>query len=283
MDCISPVWVKKIFQHVPCGKCNFCLRSRALDWCFRLQQEQKVSNTSHFITLTYADEYLPFEYTTGEATLCPDDLQRFLKRLRKDNEQFKYRTSKPIRFYAVGEYGEMGSRPHYHALVFNAEVQAIDRLNKTWPVGRVDVGRVEPASIGYVSGYVFKRFEDYGNRIAPFARMSRRPGIGLNYLEKNKQWHKPENLPEFTQELNRFHIMDNGHTRRLPRYYKEKVFTSGDREAYSARLQVTRAEAYQREITRLKRFYDDPETAYLRRISSAHEKIMKNHLKTKTL
>lgn len=271
-----------MFQHVPCGKCNFCLTSRSLDWAFRLEWEQKKSTSSKFITLTYADEYIPID-TDGKETLCQRDVQLFLKRMRKFDGARKTSKSKNIRYYYVGEYGEKKGRPHYHLILFNAEMETINAIPEIWPIGGVHIGTVTGPSIGYTCGYIFKRFVYQGAGEKPFSQMSRRPGIGLNYLEKNKLWHKPENQAEYSQAMNRFHVVANGHQRRLPRYFKNKVFTTGDRDAFNALLPEMRQKAYKTEIARLRAFYDDPETSYLRNQPIYHEQITRKQAKNRTL
>ena len=61
-----------------------------------------------FVTLTYADDQLP-----DGNSLCPEDVTKFLKRLRKRIDPVK------IRYFLCGEYGEGStSRPHYHLILF---------------------------------------------------------------------------------------------------------------------------------------------------------------------
>lgn len=253
-----------------------------MDWCFRLQWEQKQSYSSHFITLTYADEYLPIDVQTGQGTLCELDVRNFFKRLRKYNSKVQGKTI-GIRFYYCGEYGTEGNRPHYHIILFNAKLKTIENLHKVWPIGQVDVGDVTPASIGYVTGYTINRAKDYGTLVPPYAGMSRRPGIGYNYLKSNAKWHKDESHPKYEQAMNRFFVLDNGHKRRLPRYYKDKIFTTGDKDAYNATLQPMRQEVYEREITRLAKLQENPEMYYFYAVREAHEAISRKNKKTKSL
>ena len=113
---------------VPCGKCPECLANKRSQWSFRLSQELKYTEfNSFFITLTYDDLHLPFAIPeigsnmVGSPTLVKSDLQLFFKRLRK-----KLATN--IRYYAVGEYGSRTSRPHYHAIVFNIDLDMVNEL-----------------------------------------------------------------------------------------------------------------------------------------------------------
>ena len=68
-DCESPIRVynKYLGEYVwtSCGHCNACRKKRASRWIARLETERSQHMTSFFVTLTYANEYLPI--------LCPDD------------------------------------------------------------------------------------------------------------------------------------------------------------------------------------------------------------------
>ena len=71
-----------------------------------MTEEAKLHKENCFITLTYNNNNLP-KYKS----LVKKELQDFFKRLRK-----KY--GEGIRYYACGEYGPKGKRPHYHAIIF---------------------------------------------------------------------------------------------------------------------------------------------------------------------
>lgn len=127
-----------------------------------------------FVTMTYSDEFLP----AGE-TLVPRDLTLWQKRFRKD-------FGNGIRFFSIGEYGDLSGRPHYHAAVFGA-CPSVDELASTWRFGLVHVGELNPDSAGYLAGYVTKkmtRADDprLAGRYPEFSRPSRRPGLGVAAL-----------------------------------------------------------------------------------------------------
>ena len=65
---------------LPCGKCPNCYARRISGWSFRLMEEDKVSSSSYFITLTYDN---PPMSENGFMTLKKSDFQKFMKRLRK--------------------------------------------------------------------------------------------------------------------------------------------------------------------------------------------------------
>lgn len=172
-----------------------------------------------FVTLTYADEFLP-------PTLKPEDLQKYFKRLRRDLP------GRPIKFFACGEYGSAakGRRPHYHAIIFGLSPVA-DRkvIQENWPYcdwqaleeterGRRAIGNVTFGSCHYVAGYVMKKLVgekakevyDANGVVAPFVRMSK--GLGLSFALDNKEL--------LTKSLQ---IGFSGYCVALPRYFRDKL------------------------------------------------------------
>lgn len=153
MQCIYPYFTK--YGHaVPCGKCPTCLQRRTEQWVFRLQQEQKNSLSSHFLTLTYNEEFIR-KTPNKWSTLQVRDLQLFFKRLRK-------RTSLKLSYYAVGEYGSSTYRPHYHVILFNQLDQSTmvdmwrDEHTKK-PLGHIYIDEVNSNTLGYTAGYIQKK------------------------------------------------------------------------------------------------------------------------------
>lgn len=189
---------------VPCGQCIGCRFNRAENWASRMMHEASLHAHNSFITLTYNDNHLP-----PDGNLAPDDVTLFFKRLRKSLK------GKKILYYYCGEYGENFSRPHYHICLFGYDFSS-DRLphrlagettvyrspslEKLWPFGFSEIGNLEYDSARYVAGYVQKKItgkkaKDHYTKLIPetgevqdvlpeFARMSRRPAIGLNWINQ---------------------------------------------------------------------------------------------------
>lgn len=203
------------------------------NWSFRLMQEEKVSTSAYFLTLTYAPEYTRIT-KNGFMGLSKDDFQRFVKRLRKRHEG---NTGKPLKYYAVGEYGGRFKRPHFHVILFNADIEKIipkkyanaitrgeikldgrhpmDCLD--WHYGHCTVGTVSEASIGYTLIYISKpsRIPEHRNddREREFGLMSK--GLGANYLTKAMRlWHKAD------MEGRQYVALADGKKASLPRYYR---------------------------------------------------------------
>lgn len=181
------------FDLVPCGHCIGCRLDHAKQWSIRCCLEASFYDHNYFVTLTYDDEHNPKH-------LVKEDLQKFIKKLRTYLE----RSGKASpRFFANGEYGSSTLRPHYHAIFFNLELDDLkyfkttntgtlynsDFLTKIWNKGHVVVAEVNYHTCNYVARYIVKGYkgadlEKYGFT-NEFILMSRRPGIGFGYFDKN--------------------------------------------------------------------------------------------------
>jgi len=175
-----------------CGQCVPCRVNRRRVWTHRIMLEAAGHEHNTFLTLTYNDENLP-----ENGTLIPRDLTLFLKRLRA-------KVGEGIRYYAVGEYGDKSERPHYHAAMFGLQgcrrtvtspnrkgycCDICELLSQLWGKGNVFSGTLTSESAGYIAGYVTKKLTHkddprLGGRYPEFARMSLKPGIGLNMMDE---------------------------------------------------------------------------------------------------
>lgn len=115
-----------------------------------ISKSQAVDKTDYPVSEQYGrDNLIPF--------LNYVDVQNYIKRLRKHLFQIlgSYET---LHFYAVGEYGPVHFRPHYHLLLFtNSErVSQVLRYchDKSWKLGRSDFQRSAGGSASYVASYV---------------------------------------------------------------------------------------------------------------------------------
>lgn len=247
---------KKIWQDlwitdwvpIACGECIGCRMDYSRMWADRCMLEAQQYEHNAFITLTYDDAHLPplVECTnieTGEIfmwpSLVPDELTKFIKDLRRYYEYHFNWTG--IRFYACGEYGSEGGRPHFHILAFNMPPLPDTRYwfttdqhekvyhseilqNNIWKKGICSVGELTWNSAAYVARYVVKKqkgvtkglVELCGNLVSglepEFTRMSRNPGIAHNYYDEHKN--------EF-YETDEIVISVRGKVRTIkpPRYY----------------------------------------------------------------
>ena len=235
---------------VPCGKCAGCLSNQRSDWTFRLKQELKGSHSAYFVTLTYDENKVPQKWVEEDGvpfpynTLRKSDLQLFIKRLRtySDREAEKYQIDRngskiqckapPLRYYAIGEYGPETLRPHYHGLFFNMSEDSMRNLDKLWKQGFIKIGDVNTASIHYVTKYVINRKQDVPGVEPAFSIMSRRPGIGSGYINNvNVCYHRQSQGQKF-QVTN-----EGGIEQRMPRFYKQKIFTKNELQGYKEQIE----------------------------------------------
>lgn len=209
---------------MPCGKCPECRKRRISGWSFRLVQESKRACSAWFVTLTYDTEFVPLT-EKGFMNLSKRDVQLFMKRLRKLSPE-------KLRYYLCGEYGGKSFRPHYHLILFNANVSAIELawidVDTKRPLGHIHYGDVNSASIGYCLKYMSKvgriPYHSNDDRLPEFAHMSK--GLGQNYLtDAVSHWHKAD-------LVNRMHlVLLDGKKVAMPRYYKDKLYDDNERES----------------------------------------------------
>lgn len=144
-----------------------CRINRRKIWTTRLVLEGHAHSENCFITLTYKDESLP-----KPPSVRPTDLATFLNPLKLFYPDMRY--------FAIGEYGSLRSRPHYHLLLFGRNLQKA-AAEWLWPHGFVDVAAFNLSTAAYVAGYIADKLKlaAYPDGIAPpFCRLSTKPGLG---------------------------------------------------------------------------------------------------------
>jgi hypothetical protein len=214
---------------IACGQCVGCRLERSRQWAIRCLHEASLYENNCFITLTFNNEEL--YKRSNPWSLNVRDFQLFMKRLRK-----KYGTN--IRFFHCGEYGDTGSRPHYHACLFNFDfpdkklwriaqgnrLYISDALASLWPFGFSTIGDVTFESAAYVARYIMKKVtgdksedhyqwaDDETGEIHPlkpeYVTMSRRPGIAKLWFDKYQDDVYPKDF-----------ITVNGKKCKPPKYY----------------------------------------------------------------
>ena len=115
-----------------------------------VSKTQAVDKTDYPVSEQYGrDNLIPF--------LNYVDVQNYIKRLRKHLFQ-QLGSYETLHFYAVGEYGPVHFRPHYHLLLFtnSEEVSKVLRYchDKSWKLGRSDFQRSAGGAGSYVASYV---------------------------------------------------------------------------------------------------------------------------------
>ncbi|QXP08077.1 MAG: replication initiator protein [Arizlama microvirus] len=184
---------------IPCGQCVGCRLERSRQWAIRLLKENKLHDRSSFLTLTYDEKHIP-RLPSGRPTLVLEDIQLFLKKLRK------HFAPHPLRFFQCGEYGETTQRPHHHMILFGEDFckdrEPIENspsghpqytsptLTSKWGKGRCTISEVSFESSAYVARYCLKKitgkssFFHYAGRKPEFVTMSRNPGIASAFYDE---------------------------------------------------------------------------------------------------
>lgn len=254
MNCLNPVTLKnpnwtlenqeEYGIQVPCGKCRKCRHSYVQDWVFRMEAELEKSDTAYFITLTYENDNLP-RTRMGWPTLVKRDIQLYFKRLRKR----QHKSSKRLKYYACGEYGSNFGRPHYHAIIFNLDQNGFQNLQDCWTIrknskyiniGFVDVRPVNTARLAYVASYTMKglkskiKFDrEKDDRQPEFNLMSKK--LGATWFEDH-----PERVKFMKEKLEPYIITNDGVKKRIPRYFKKKIFSDEEQMVLRTKAQEFR-------------------------------------------
>lgn len=282
--CISPIYLKKEAINVPCGRCQPCKLRRISAWSFRLNKEAERSDSAFFLTLTYDNDHIPIS-KNGFMTLHKDQritkkgkkvywnhLQTFFKLLRYHNGK----TDKPIKYYAVGEYGGETHRPHYHIIIFNCKLSTLIGqklatqhkygtilLNgetpyncKSWQCGHITVGEFTEGSVGYTLKYICKDPQvgkfSRDDRVPEYSLMSKK--LGENYLTDNMKRYHLNDLE------NRLYCTTNeGIKLSMPRYFKDKIYSKYQRNKIAQHYEKKEAEDYQKLTDKAQIIHDQRE------------------------
>lgn len=251
-ECFAPYQIRRKELNsnalVPCGKCPACCARRVSNWSFRLMQEDRVSISSHFITLTYAPKHVP-KTKNGFRSVCRRDCQLFFKRLRKAHTQ-----GPPIKYYLASEYGNKTRRPHYHLILFNAD---LNKIAPAWDLGDIYYGTVTGPSVGYTLKYISKDKSAIhhcnDDREREFSLISK--GLGKSYLTAAMiKWHQND----ITE---RMYVYQDGKKLGLPRYYKKWIYTERElawvTNMVKENLQARKMEQIRRALLKNPNYYRD--------------------------
>ena len=138
-------------------------------------------------------------------------------------------------------------------------------LPELWQYGQqIQCGKLNDGGVAYTTLYSFKKehmpqcivdlketdYELY-KKYRPFTHMSNRQGIGHQYIEDNFEFH---------QKQQKLYISDKGHKRIMPKFYKDRLFTSDQLEVMNKQSLAFAQEKLRSEIARLRQLgYEDPE------------------------
>jgi len=248
MHCFHPIEVGIVNCYglaervqVACGHCEACIHNRTTEWSQRVMDEYQFSENGVFLTLTYNDENLPEKVNK-------EDVQKFFKRLRKRCEPLyiienghKVRNSRyrPLRYFLTSEYGPEHNRPHYHALIMDIMPRGIrkptltqlyDVIEESWQNGFIYVKPITVGRVRYVIDYMVKDAHDeLSDDLKKTLFNLKSNGIGKKFIENEQNRCTLGSRDDFA-------IPGYSGKRRMPRYYKEKIFDRERRQTISYNL-----------------------------------------------
>lgn len=143
------------------------------------------------------------------------DLQQFLKRLRYYLKKY---TNEKIRYFAVGEYGPVHFRPHYHLLLWFDQPETLQYMGKSvyssWKFGRCDCSLSKGKTASYVASYT--------NSTSAVSRLHALKGIRTFVLHSSHlfgSFYKDEEEKVYELEYERLAnkgYTDNGRYKQVP-------------------------------------------------------------------
>jgi hypothetical protein len=196
---------------IACQQCSGCRVDRSQQWATRMMHERLFHDCCSFLTITYADHFLP-----ENGQLVPLDVKKLVKALNdKFGPELREKYGQGVRYVLCGEYGDQNGRPHYHIILFGVDfhedrkpfkkteggeqLYTSETLNRLWGKGYCFIGSVTEESCGYVARYILKKVNgdlaaDHYARVneatgewymllPEFVRMSNRPGIGRRFFD----------------------------------------------------------------------------------------------------
>lgn len=250
--CLNPVAItrevagRKYTEHVPCGKCNECIKDKQNEYIIRSMEEAQKRGNVWFFTLTYAPANVPLKVDidgeiieedpeTGEVIFSEDskimslnrsDITSWKKRVRtKLNKRRKSKGQSPLDFgYMIcGEYGPQTHRPHYHGLFIGLERDDVMEFKQDWeshygfttfsyiPSIPVDgVNQVERTS-RYVSKYIVKMtdIEDDAVKQCKVEKPRKQTSVGYGMPTRKK-----------FEQMRRYHLCED----MFPGYDVDKLY-----------------------------------------------------------
>lgn len=176
--CITPLKLSD-GTLIACRKCWQCRENRVNDWVGRCIAESETAVASNSITLTYGRDEDGNDDHLRAAVLTYSDVQKYFKLLRRHGY--------PCRYFAIGEYGSVKGRSHWHVVVFwQGDVPPHDLesrfMERHWPHGWSYWEKPNPAAIRYVCKYIQKdmgKAERQGH-----LAMSKKPPLGHEYFQQ---------------------------------------------------------------------------------------------------
>lgn len=203
--CLAPITLNDEYRtKVACRSCSMCRDNRLNDLVGRCVAEQSTASATFAVTLTYSGD------GPEAAILRYSDVQKFLKRLRKDGYT--------VRYICAGEYGAVKGRAHWHiVLFFYGKVPQIEmerRVDwKFWPHGFSYFQQPEYKGFRYVMKYALK--SDIEGSIKALS-MSKKPPLGHSFFMELASDMVKRSLPLHDPSYSFAHVLDR---KGVPRRY----------------------------------------------------------------
>lgn len=214
---IKPLYLH-IFDKYGKYKYNFFLKHHCGKLFYRLSHRKlKSFCVSGVSTLRYKDVQLFIKRLRSR--LFESYKSQLEKGIKDPAKRRKFRNNYKrlfkIRFFCSSEYGGQTKRPHYHMIIYNFvprdlwlfksretssgnsysgfPIYRSQFLDTVWNKGMVFVGTCTQMSAGYVARYTLEKVSNkvdphfYDFREREGLRMSRRNGIGFDWIKKNME------------------------------------------------------------------------------------------------
>jgi hypothetical protein len=185
MKCKRGIAINNGSQVVPCGQCMPCRINKGRLWTSRIMMEVVTNpGMSWFVTLTYDDDHIPF--TAGPLGEPVPTLER--KTFREWLEATRRKIG-AYRYYAVGEYGDLSGRPHYHMALFPESHVQVSQLQANWKLGFTQVSEMVDERARYLARYTAKKLTDPTDerllgQEPEFRLSSRHPPLGSEFVKR---------------------------------------------------------------------------------------------------
>lgn len=180
--CKTPPRKSWLWQPIrmPCNHCVGCWARNAREWTLRCHLELQKHEHAAAVTLTFDDVHVP-------PTLDKKHISAYVKRARARSGAF-------FKYFATGEYGTHGGRPHYHAILFGLR-PGDPAIKDAWahgktPFGTVHTDELSARALQYIVGYVQKKGD-------------------ISYKEKPREWVDASTGEVFTWQPP-FRLMSRG-------------------------------------------------------------------------
>lgn len=275
--CIKPWYRTDIGKTIPCGGCIACRADKQKLWTERIRTESQGKRCT-FLTLTYDEKHVPYGADGITQTLKKKQLTNWLDNIKHQLKNIKLPAGNTAKFkyLAVGEYGGIFQRPHYHILIIGLDFHEMDRkFQELWKNGITKALPITDGRINYVTKYMMKSQngalaeEQYDKKgiERPFLLAAQK--LGTEYMLKHKD------------EINKTGYIKSG-TRKIqiPSYFKN-ILQSYDMDSVQAREEQKRKDAKERDEKAIKEKYRNwnamQKDRRQAREASAIKKMQQNH------